>query len=235
MKIVTVATHKGGSGKTTLCRHLAVAAWQAGVATIIVDTDPQGGVRDWGARRDKDPFVLAEQSAKPAHLEDTLKRCRQGGAELVIVDTAGHFNAIAAVAAKLSDLTLVPVRPTPDDLEALWPTVSDLQDRKVKLCAVISQVPTTTPRPLADARHLLAENGVPFAPAVIHQRSIVPLSGVSGETVLELGRLRDYERGAAEEFRALWTWLAGELDLPVKGQEGNEVVEQAGNVSPIAA
>jgi len=45
MHVIGVASRKGGSGKTTLTSHLAVAAEAAGVRPIaLIDTDPQGGL-----------------------------------------------------------------------------------------------------------------------------------------------------------------------------------------------
>ena len=43
MKTIVIANHKGGSGKSSLTVHLAVAADQAGDGpAILSDTDPQG-------------------------------------------------------------------------------------------------------------------------------------------------------------------------------------------------
>src|SRR3954467_12286874 len=47
MRVVSLVTQKGGSGKTTLCLNLAVAAEQAGVRCLLVDLDPQGTAQAW--------------------------------------------------------------------------------------------------------------------------------------------------------------------------------------------
>jgi len=41
---VVVASQKGGAGKSTLTRNLAVAA---GAGAALADTDPQGSLTDW--------------------------------------------------------------------------------------------------------------------------------------------------------------------------------------------
>ena len=40
MKVVAFVTQKGGSGKTTLCVNLAVAAERSGARCLILDMDP---------------------------------------------------------------------------------------------------------------------------------------------------------------------------------------------------
>ncbi len=43
----TVAQQKGGSGKTTLAAHLAVAFTRGGKSVAVLDTDPQGSLGEW--------------------------------------------------------------------------------------------------------------------------------------------------------------------------------------------
>jgi len=48
MRILTIASQKGGAGKTTLTAHVAVEAERAGAGPVaIVDTDPQGSLAAW--------------------------------------------------------------------------------------------------------------------------------------------------------------------------------------------
>ena len=48
MRILTIASQKGGAGKTTLTAHLAVEAGRAGAGPVaVVDTDPQGSLSAW--------------------------------------------------------------------------------------------------------------------------------------------------------------------------------------------
>ena len=46
MKTIAVIARKGGSGKTTVAVHLALAAHRAGLATVLADTDPQGSATE---------------------------------------------------------------------------------------------------------------------------------------------------------------------------------------------
>ena len=48
MKVLALASHKGGAGKTTLAAHLAIVADTAGAGPVaVIDTDPQGSLTDW--------------------------------------------------------------------------------------------------------------------------------------------------------------------------------------------
>lgn len=48
MHVLVLASQKGGAGKTTLSRHLAVEAERAGEGPVIlIDADPQGGLASW--------------------------------------------------------------------------------------------------------------------------------------------------------------------------------------------
>jgi chromosome partitioning protein len=48
MRILTIASQKGGAGKTTLAAHLAVEAERTGAGPVaVVDTDPQGSLAAW--------------------------------------------------------------------------------------------------------------------------------------------------------------------------------------------
>ncbi len=48
MRIVVLASRKGGSGKTILAGHLAVPAELSGAGPVaLVDSDPQGSLADW--------------------------------------------------------------------------------------------------------------------------------------------------------------------------------------------
>ena len=48
MKIIVIASQKGGSGKTTLAAHLSVAEERAGDGPcVVIDTDPQVFLADW--------------------------------------------------------------------------------------------------------------------------------------------------------------------------------------------
>lgn len=213
MKKVGIITAKGGSGKSTLTRHLAVAADQGGFSTVVLDTDPQGTMREWGDRRAKEPHVITEYGSNPEYIAKAIQRIEKAGADILFIDTPGHSSPIPTNVAKLCDLVLVPMRPTPEDLGGLKGTIAMLRERKVEHYVVLSQCPTNTPRPKAEAVSALNKSGIPVWMGAIHMKGMIPSSSLSGETVLEIEGLTEAETKSVEEFRSLFTWMRGKLDM----------------------
>ena len=53
MRVLAMASQKGGSGKTTLSGHLAVQAQLVGAGPVVlIDIDPQGSLADWWNERE---------------------------------------------------------------------------------------------------------------------------------------------------------------------------------------
>ena len=53
-KVITIAQQKGGTGKTTLAVHLALALIKYhNLKIVIIDTDPQGSLGKWYVVRSK--------------------------------------------------------------------------------------------------------------------------------------------------------------------------------------
>lgn len=123
MFIVALIGQKGGTGKTTCCIELGVAAARAGEAVAIIDLDPQTNAANWKDRREDDnPAVVSAQSSR---LKQTLDAARAGGADLVLIDTPGKNDNIALGAVRLAHLVLIPSHGSIYDMETL-PSVRDL-------------------------------------------------------------------------------------------------------------
>ena len=95
MRVLVLASRKGGVGKTSLSRHLAVEAERRGAGpTALIDTDPQAGLSRWWNRRAAETPAFITTSLED--LPDTLEKLRLGGFGLVVVDTPPAIGATIA-------------------------------------------------------------------------------------------------------------------------------------------
>ena len=83
----------------------------------MVDLDPQGSATAWGALRESDrPVVVAAEARR---LQPVLDVARNGGADLVVIDTPPALVDAAQAAARAADVVLIPCRPALADLAAI--------------------------------------------------------------------------------------------------------------------
>lgn len=113
-KVITLATSKGGAGKSTLSRNLAAHWTNIGMRVAIIDADPQGSIIN---RHDpegplKNLTVLAEPEESVASLIEDIKK----DYDYVIVDTGGFRNRTTVRALIYTDLALIPLKPSADDV-----------------------------------------------------------------------------------------------------------------------
>ena len=205
MKTVAVESGKGGSGKTTATLNLAVAATLAGKTVVVIDLDPQASAAGWkDSRAAENPVVV---SVPPARLPQALQTARDGGADLVLIDTAPHAETPALAAAKAADLILIPTRPGILDLRAISSTADLGKIAGKRAFVVLNAIPPGASRLVEDARAAAAVHGLEVAPVVIEHRAALTHSLTAGQTAQE------YEPTgkAAEEISQLYGWLCSQL------------------------
>jgi chromosome partitioning protein len=209
MNILALTSQKGGSGKTTLAGHLAVAAEIAGAGPVaIIDTDPQGSLTDWwNERHAKTPSFL---SASIATLAGDLERARNLGFKLVIIDTPPAITDMIEHVIGLSDLIAIPTRPSPHDLRAAGTTISMVEAVGKPLVFIINAA-NPRARITGEAAVVLSQHGT-VAPVTIHQRTDFASSMIDGRTVMELPRA---ER-SSDEVSRLWNYLHGRFERQTK-------------------
>jgi len=200
MRIITVTSQKGGSGKTTLAGHLAVAAELAGAGPVaIVDTDPQGSLSDWWNAREVDDPAFVQTSF--ATLKEDLAALKQEGIKLVFVDTPPTITHANQKIIGLSDLLIVPTRPSPHDLRAVGPTI-DIIERAGKPMLFAVNCATMRAKLTGEAAIALSQHGT-VAPTIVHNRQDFAASMIDGRTVLETN-----EKGrSAAEINGLWGYV----------------------------
>lgn len=206
MRVIAVASQKGGCGKTTIAAHLAVRAGMAGQGpAVLVDTDPQGSLSDWWRERNDDSLALAR--VKLEDLASTLAKLRSQGTAVAIIDTPPALTASIAQAIALADLVLVPARPSPHDLRAIGATVAMTQRAGKPFLFVVNGA---APRAsiTAECVAALSEHGR-VAPGILYQRTDFAASMIDGRTVMETapaGR-------SAQEITELWKCVYAQITM----------------------
>jgi chromosome partitioning protein len=181
MDIIVVASQKGGAGKTTLIRSLAVATQQAHGSTAILDTDPQGSLTSWWNRREAPEPALVKFDL--ADFEAGAARLEAAGIEYLFVDTPPSVHPEMGALLERASLAVVPVRPSPDDLDAVGDTLGLIEAAGCPFLFVLTQAKPRT-RLQMQAVMALAKHGK-LAPTVIHDRTEFPTAAISGRTVTE--------------------------------------------------
>jgi chromosome partitioning protein len=202
MKTIVVAAQKGGAGKTTLARNIAVAASKDGGRVLCLDLDPQGSLRAWWESREADMPAMLERDPAPAALRTTLTAA-QAQFDLCVIDTPPAAPEWLAGALAAADLVLIPVRPSPDDLRAVGATIAAVNRARVPFAFALSQTPRA--KITDEAARVLAQHGR-VAPVNIAQRVSYAETGATGQGVTETSDDR-----ASAEITAVWTYVKGIL------------------------
>jgi chromosome partitioning protein len=204
MRVIAFVTQKGGSGKTTLCIHLAVAAEQAGGRALIVDLDPQGTAEAWYQDREAPSPRLVRPAS--GDLVRAVELARRQEFTHVLLDTPGRDEPGVAAAIRAADFCIVPCRPTPADMKATPATVATIRRLEKPVAFVLMQTPPRGFR-TREAQAGLGMLG-PVAPIGVVARNAFQDAHGAGQGITEY----EPDGKGAEEIRELWRWLERKLE-----------------------
>ena len=212
MYVVALLSQKGGTGKTTLSLHLAVAAERAGHVAAVIDLDPQASAAGWkDSRPGETPVVVPIPASR---LSQALDLARSAEAEIVFLDTAPHSSDVALAAAEAADIVLIPCRAGILDLRAIGATAKLARIAGKKAFVVLNSLPPRAVNVVADARDAVAVHGLEVAPVTIQQRAAYAHALTAGQTAQEY----EPDGMAAVEIAQIYAWLRTVLPAP----EGDE-------------
>jgi len=203
--IITVATMKGGSGKSTVASCLAVYWQLKGRRPTIIDADPQCSI----ARLAKRERALGGVTVVEDATEQAGKRARHLAASgsPVIIDTPGFRSETTLACLAASDFVLVPVKPSPFDVDRMMDTLNILINGVSGWRPVFRCLLTQTTRDSVIAKHIraeLAEAGLPLLVSEMTNRVVYPEAALWGATP----SITDRAGPAAREIAA----IADEVD-----------------------
>jgi chromosome partitioning protein len=184
--VITLATPKGGTGKSTLSRGLAAYWFGMGRKPALVDADP---AETLAKRYNPDgPLGAVPVVAEPEERVGEVISELRGRHSPVIVDTAGFRNRTTITALVTTDLALIPLKPAVEDVDAAVQTYGLIEElnatperaaRPIRAVMIL----TMTLRGTVIARHVrtqLESAGYPLLKAEMPHRVAYPEAGIDG-------------------------------------------------------
>jgi chromosome partitioning protein len=204
MRTIAVIARKGGSGKTTVAVHMAIAAHLRGRRTLLADADPQGSSSTvLRGRRSPGPESVETCGVELCGLQMAAVR-REVGA--LVIDTAVGAEDELAHAIVLADLSLLVIRPTFLDFAAAIRTADVLRRLHKPGLIVLNQAPVSRngaePPLVKKAHEALRMMRLPVAPTILRSRTAYQQALETGCSAEELG-----PSPAAQEVAELWGFV----------------------------
>jgi chromosome partitioning protein len=210
MKVWSIVSQKGGSGKTTLALHLAIAAAKRR-KVLVIDLDPQQSAERWHGIRQRitgakdDPSIAAGPYQK---LPDMLKTARKLGAELVLIDTPPKLDKAIIPSLKEATMVLVPLKSTILDLQALEDSsdLINLAKARNKALVILNAVPTGQGRDIAirESSRTASRLKLEVAPERLSELGAFSLGLKTGRGVTETEKNGTAAKEITALYEALW-------------------------------
>jgi chromosome partitioning protein len=157
--IITIASFKGGVGKSTTAIHLAAYLATRCNKTVLADGDLNRSVINWFERgRERLSFFVCDGNSVPDYYDH------------LVIDTAARPTDEELVAlAETSDLLVIPCTPTTFSLEATIGTLAILPSERYKI--LLTVVPPKPSREGDKALSALKKVGLPVFNTMIRRFS----------------------------------------------------------------
>ncbi|WP_058234309.1 ParA family protein [Devriesea agamarum] len=170
---ITVASSKGGTGKTTTAVMLACSFQAGGYRVQVLDADPQGDATEWAddAADNGDPLPF---DVVPVNLR-ALRRPLPATVDFQIVDTGPHSPDVAQVAIDTATYVVIPTTASPLDLRRMWRSLDTTAHRRTRVLLTRAEPRTTAYRHTVAA---LIDEGAPH-----FETPILARTAIKAETV----------------------------------------------------
>lgn len=186
-KVITISQQKGGTGKTTLAVHLAMAFIKYhNLKVAIIDTDPQGSMGKWFMIRTEKKVSNENLTFKTASLwgaqyeSKTLKNDH----DIVIIDTPPKIESDARPSIEAADLVLIPMAASHVDF---WATGAIVEIAKKANKKILVQINRSNQRSklINKTKDFIKSLDLQSTQTIIGNRQIYTSSMGEGKTAVE--------------------------------------------------
>ena len=207
LKVLTIASQKGGCGKSTLAIHIAVMAELNGYEVIIADLDPHSQTStEWASERKQTTPVVVK--ADTDDINDLHNQAKKEGFNLLILDCPPYVDKVVTHATKISDFTLIPSQPRFADLRTLHRTLNNVHPPySVILNSCTAGYCGQDSSKTKEARKILSDNKISTYENSIIRRDAYSDALNGGEAVIEY----ELNSKASNEIKTLWNWIQEKL------------------------
>ena len=209
-KVITIAQQKGGTGKTTLAVHLALAFIKYHNHKVaIIDTDPQGSLGKWFVIRSEKNSLDKNLTFKTASLwgaQYESKILKQDH-DIIIIDTPPKIESDASPSIEAADLVLIPVAPSPVDFWATEPIIEIAKKAKRKVLIQINRANHRS-KLISKTHEYIKSININASKILIGHRQIFVAAMGEGKTVVEKQR----KSKAVEEIKSISNQILLELN-----------------------
>ena len=208
-KVITICQQKGGTGKTTLAVHLALAFIKYhNFKVAIIDTDPQGSLGKWYIIRSEKKILNESLNFKTASLWGAQYESKilKKDHDIVIIDTPPKIESDARPSIEAADLVLIPVTPSHVDF---WATEAIVEIAKKANKKILIQINRANQRSklISKTNEYIKSINVSSTNTIIGNRQIYASSMGEGKTAVE----KQKKSNAVEEMKKLSGQILEEL------------------------
>ena len=202
--VLAVLAQKGGVGKSTFARSIAVQALVAGLKAAIIDADPQATSYKWSRRRNVTAPPVVQLGDRT--IAEVVAELEGRGAGFIVIDTPPHSQPIISIAAQAADAALIVTQPYPDDLQEVGTPAGILHSLGKPAGIILNNTPTRA-HAVTMARGALAAFPMPTCPTSITHLMSHPYASAEGLTAQE----REPKGKAATELAEIWAWFTTKI------------------------
>ena len=209
-KVITISQQKGGTGKTTLAVHLAMAFIKYhNLKVAIIDTDPQGSMGKWFMIRTEKKVSNENLTFKTASLwgaqyeSKTLKN----DYDIVIIDTPPKIESDARPSIEAADLVLIPMAASHVDF---WATGAIVEIAKKANKKILVQINRSNQRSklINKTKDFIKSLDLQSTQTIIGNRQIYTSSMGEGKTAVE----KQKKGNAVDEIKKLSGQILNQLN-----------------------